>query len=73
MNDIIENEYSFTNQMMLDRCLLLKRVVSQTRETKTGRGKNVKVIKKLKHNVDSETMQRINNSVIHYKKLLALD
>lgn len=68
--DIIERVYKYDNQMMLDRCLLLKRVVSQTREIKIGRGKNVSVIKRPKYDVESETIQRINNSVVHYKKLI---
>jgi len=70
MNDIIENEYSFTNQMMLDRCLLLKNVISKTKQVKEGKGKNAVVRSKLKYNIGSETIDRINNSVSYYRKLV---
>ena len=68
--NIIANEYSFTNQMMLDRCLLLKKVISKTKQVKEGRGKNVVVRNKLKYNIGSETIARINNSVSYYRKLV---
>lgn len=67
--DVLERTLGFSDYEMWKQCELLKSVVSTTIETKTGRGKNVKILKEFKHNVPSENRDRIINSCEHYKKL----
>jgi hypothetical protein len=67
--DILERNTGFNNEEMWKQCELLKSVVFQTIETKTGRGKNVRIIQSFKHNTPSEVRDRIANSCEHYKKL----
>lgn len=66
---IIEKNPGFSNHDMLKYCELLNSVVSQTIETSSGRGKNVRKILQFKHNTDSEVRERIKNSCEYYKKL----
>jgi predicted ATP-dependent protease len=68
-NAIIEKNPGFSNYEMLKYCELLNGVISQTIETSSGRGKNVRKILQFKHNTDKEIRERIKNSCEHYKKL----
>ena len=47
--DVIENKYGFSNEKMLNQCRLLHRVMFQKVDVKTGRGRNVKVVKEFKY------------------------
>jgi hypothetical protein len=67
--DVLERTLGFSNYEMWKQCELLKSVVSTTIDTKTGRGKNVKILKQFKHNMPSENRERIINSCEHYKNL----
>lgn len=67
--DVIERALGYNNKEMWDKCELLKDVVFQTIETKSGRGKNVITLQKFKHNASSEVRERIANSCEYYKNL----
>lgn len=67
--EIIERTPGFNNQEMWKQCELLKSVVFQTIQTKSGRGKGVKIIEEFKHNMSSGVRNRIASSCEHYKNL----
>ena len=67
--DVIERALGYNNKEMWDKCELLKDIVFQTIETKSGRGKNVVTLRKFKHNASSEVRERIANSCEYYKNL----
>jgi hypothetical protein len=72
-NEIIERTPGFNNQEMWKQCELLKSVVFQTIQVKSGRGKGVRVIEEFKHNIPSEVRNRIANSCEYYKNLYEED
>jgi len=69
MKEIIERIPSYTNDDMLHYCETLKSIVTQSHETKLGRGKKVEIIKVPKHKVDQDVINKIVRSCEHYKKL----
>lgn len=71
--DIFEKNIGMNNEEMWKQCELLKSVAFQTIESKSGRGKNVRIIREYKHNIPSEVMDRISNSCEHYKKLYQME
>ena len=68
--DILERTPGYSNEMMYKQCGILASVVNQTIDIKVGRGKNATIIKRLKHNTPTETIDRINRSVDYYKNLM---
>ena len=72
-NEIIERTPGFNNEEMWKQCELLKSVVFQTIQTKSGRGKGVRIVEEFKHNTPSEVRNRIANSCEYYKKLYEED
>lgn len=66
---VLERALGYNNKEMWDKCELLKDIVFQTIETKSGRGKNVATLRKFKHNASSEVRERIANSCEYYKNL----
>jgi len=71
--DIIDRAPGYNNYEMWQRCELLKKVVTQTVEVKEGRGRNVKVYAKYKHNTPKNVIDRIINSCEYYKKLYEME
>ena len=71
--EIIERLLSHNNYEMWQKCELLKKVVNATIEVKEGRGKNVRIINKYKHNVPTEVRQKIVDSCEYYKKLYGME
>ena len=67
--EIISRDYGYNNYEMWKRCELLKQVVTQTVEVKEGRGRNVKVYTKYKHNTPTNVIDRIIRSCEYYKQL----
>lgn len=67
--EIIERNPGFNNLEMWKQCEILKSVVTQTIDIKEGRGKNIRIYKKYKHNTPQEVIDRIVNSCEHYKQL----
>lgn len=71
--EIIEKNLGFNNLEMWKQCEILKSIVTQTIDTKEGRGKNVRIYKKYKYNTPQEVIDRIVNSCEHYKSLYEKD
>jgi hypothetical protein len=71
--EIIERVLSHNNYEMWQKCELLKKVVNATIEVKEGRGKNVRITNKYKHNVPTEVRQKIVDSCEYYKQLYEED
>lgn len=67
--EIIERTPGCNDFEMWEKCELLKKVVTQTIEVKEGRGRNVRITKKYKHNTSTETIDKIIRSCEYYKKL----
>ena len=67
--EIIERKPGFNNLEMWNQCQMLKDVVTQTIETKEGRGRNVRVYQKYKHNTPKEVIDKIIYSCEYYKNL----
>lgn len=67
--EIIDRDYGYNNYEMWKRCETLKEVITQTVDVKEGRGKNVKVYQKYKHNTPKKVFDRIINSCEYYKSL----
>lgn len=66
---MIERIPAYSNEAMVDYCSNLLSILSETYETKVGRGKKVEVIKVFKHKQDQDVIDRLNNSIKHYEKL----
>lgn len=71
--EIIERNLGFNNLEMWNQCELLKSVVTQTIDVKEGRGKNIKIYKKYKHNTPQDVIDKIIRSCEHYKQLYEKD
>jgi len=69
MTKIVERISGYSNEAMLNYCETLKSIVTQTYDTKVGRGKKVEIIKVPKHKVDQDVIDKIVRSCEHYKKL----
>lgn len=69
MKNIVERIAGYSNEAMLQYCETLKSIMTQTNDTKVGRGKKVEIIKVPKHKVDQDVIDKILNSCEHYKKL----
>ena len=54
---------------MLNYCEDLKTVITKTKEVKTGTGKNIKITTVSKYNKDDSTLQKVIDSIEHYKDL----
>ena len=67
--EIIDRDSGYNDYEMWQRCELLKKVVTQTIDVKEGRGKNVKVYQKYKHNTPQKVIDKIINSCEYYKSL----
>lgn len=67
--EVIERKSGFNNLEMWNQCQILKDVVTQTIETKEGRGRNVRVYQKYKHNTPKEVIDKIIYSCDYYKNL----
>lgn len=72
-SDILPRIHCYSNEMMWKQCEMLKDIVTSTIDVKEGRGKNVRIYKKYKHNTPEEVIDRIVNSCEYYKKLYEME
>ena len=70
MTEIIEKIPGYSNEMMLENCLRYSGVIHKTKDIKIGRGKQSQIIKQSKFIVSHEVVDRIENSIKHYTKLM---
>ena len=69
MTQILERIPAYSNQSMLDYCDKLLSILTQSHETKVGRGKKVEMIKVFKHKQDQDVIDKLIRSKEHYHKL----
>lgn len=69
MTQIVERIPSYSNKSMLDYCDMLLSILSQSHETKVGRGKKVQIIRVFKHKQDRDVIDKLIRSKEHYYKL----
>lgn len=70
---MIQRTLGYSNKSMWEYCELLKKVVLQSVEAKSGRGKAVQVWQKPKYKTDKETIDNIIESCNHYQKLYEME
>jgi hypothetical protein len=70
---MIERTSGYNNKAMWDYCETLKKVVLQTKTTKSGRGKAVEIQEILKYNTEQEVIDKIVNSCEYYKNLYDME
>ena len=66
---VIDRIPYYSNEMMLEYCERLKRVVLDSKEVTIGRGKSSRVEKVLKYKTPQDAIDRIVDSCEHYKTL----
>ena len=69
MTQVVARIPAYSNNSMLHYCETLLSILSQSYDTKVGRGKNVEVIKVFKHKQDPDVIDRLVRSIEHYTKL----
>lgn len=67
MNEIIERMSGLDDQAMFEYCESLRRVILQTKDVKSGRGKAIETKQILKYDTEQYTIDRIINSCEYYK------
>ena len=70
---MIERTSGYSNKAMWDYCETLKKVVLQTKTTKSGRGNAVEIREVLKYNTEKEIINKIVDSCEHYKNLYEME
>jgi SNF2 family DNA or RNA helicase len=70
---MIERTSGYNNKVMWEYCEMLKKVVLQTKITKSGRGKAVEIREVLKYNTEKEVIDKIVKSCEHYKNLYEME
>lgn len=63
---IVKRVPGYTNEMMLEDCERMLRVLTQTKEVKIGRGRASTTIKVPKYRVEKELIDKIKNSIEYY-------
>ena len=70
---MIERTLGYSNKAMWEYCEILKKVVTQTKQIKVGKGKQIEIINVPKYNTDKITVDKIVYSCEHYKNLYEME
>jgi len=70
---MIERTLGYSNKAMWDYCETLKKVVTQTKQIKVGRGKQIEILNVPKYSTDKPTVDKIINSCEYYKNLYEME
>lgn len=70
---MIERTSGYSNKSMWEYCEILKKVVLQTKQVKSGRGKAIEIREVLKYDTDPKIIDKIVKSCEHYKKLYEME
>ena len=70
---MIERISAYSNKAMWDYCEILKNVVTQSKDVKVGRGRQVEIIKVPKYNTEPHVVENIINSCEYYKNLYEME
>ena len=68
---VLEKRLGYSNKMMYEYCILLQKVITQTKTLKSGRGKKIERREILKYTIPKDILNRINNSVEYYKEQMS--
>jgi len=69
MTQVLARIPAYSNQSMLDYCDTLLSILTQSHQTKVGRGKKVEMVKVFKHKQDQDVIDKLIRSKEHYNKL----
>jgi hypothetical protein len=69
MTQVVERIPAYSNQSMIDYCDTLLSILTQSYQTKVGRGKKVEMVKVFKHKQDQDVIDKLIRSKEHYDKL----
>jgi hypothetical protein len=69
MTQVVTRIPAYSNDSMLHYCETLLSILSKSHNTKVGRGKKAELTKVFKHKQDPDVIDRLINSIEHYKKL----
>jgi len=64
---IVQRVPGYSDEMMIEDCKCMLRVLTQTKEMKIGRGRASTTIRVPKYRVDDEVIQKIKNSIEYYE------
>jgi len=64
---------AYSNKAMWEYCEILKRVITQSKDVKVGRGKQVEIIKVPKYSTDKHLVDKIVSSCEYYKNLYEME
>lgn len=70
---MIERLPAYSNKAMWEYCEILKRVITQSKDVKVGRGKQVEIIKVPKYSTEKHVVDNIVRSCEHYKNLYEME
>ena len=70
---MIERLPAYSNKAMWEYCEILKRVVTQSKDVKVGRGKQVEIIKVPKYSTEKHVVEKIVSSCEYYKNLYEME
>jgi SNF2 family DNA or RNA helicase len=70
---MIDRLPAYSNKAMWEYCEILKRVITQSKDVKVGRGKQVEIIKVPKYSTEKHVVEKIVSSCEHYKNLYEME
>jgi len=70
---MIERLPAYSNKAMWEYCEILKRVITQSKDVKVGRGKQVEIIKVPKYSTEKHVVEKIVSSCEYYKNLYEME
>jgi hypothetical protein len=70
---MIERTLGYSNKAMWDYCEMLKKILLQTKQVKSGRGKAIEIREVLKYETDPNIIDKVVNSCEYYKNLYEME
>ena len=70
---MIERTLGYSNKAMWDYCETLKKILLQTKQVKSGRGKAIEIREVLKYDTDPNIIDNVVNSCEYYKNLYEME
>ena len=67
MKDIVKRRPGYNNEMMLDYCETIHRVICLTKKVNRGRGRSAVMVDVPVHDFPEDIKHRIENSLEYYK------
>ncbi len=70
---MIERTLGYSNKAMWDYCEMLKKILLQTKQIKSGRGKAIEIREVLKYDTDPNVIDKVVKSCEYYKNLYEME